>query len=177
MTRPSSAPSAPFSPPRRPRWRSAALFAALSSVAILVVGCESTKNFTTTVELAQLERFEDERGIVTLGLELRYSECPGDARRVLRADAAFAACATDLKVGDTLSADLVSKWQFDTGLYRTEVVRLGGCPLKQDRADPANYEVVETCKDIFATGALIGVRCDRTRNEELVAKCPWLRRR
>lgn len=141
--------------------------------AVLAIGCESKTKYTTTLEVTQAEPFEDG----TLGLELRYADCPGYARRVLRADKAFAACARGTKAGDKLTADIVSIWRRDRDAYRTEIVRLGDCPLKQDPKDPANYEMVETCSDVVATGVVIGVRCDRTRNDDLVAKCPWLRRR
>ena len=37
--------------------------------------------------------------------------------------------------------------------------------------------MVNTCVDVVTTGAVVGVRCDRTRSKELVDKCPWLRRK
>jgi len=71
----------------------------------------------------------------------------------------------------------VTSYQSDRGVYRADLTRLGDCTLKQDPKDDANYEMVQTCSDIVATGAVVGVRCDRTRSKELVVKCPWLRRR
>ena len=29
----------------------------------------------------------------------------------------------------------------------------------------------------FATGAVVGIHCDRTRSKELIDKCPWLKRK
>lgn len=156
--------------------RPALLPAALLACAL--AGCESPKKFTTTMEVIQVEPFKDDKGETTkLGLELRYADCPGDARRVLRADKAFAACAGPIKAGDKLKSELVSTWQPDRGLYKSDVVKLGDCPMKQDPKDEANYEMVNTCVDVVTTGAVVGVRCDRTRSKELVDKCPWLRRK
>jgi hypothetical protein len=130
------------------------------------------------MEILQVEPTKDDQGATTkLSLELRYADCPGDARRVLQADKNFAACAGNLKSGDKLKADLVSTWQSDRGSYRTEITKLGDCAMKQDAKDDANYEMVQTCTDVVRTGAVVGVRCDRTRSAELVAKCPWLRRK
>jgi hypothetical protein len=145
---------------------------------LLLVACESPKRFTTTMEVLQVEPLTDGTGAVArVSLELRYADCPGDSRRVIRAPKAFLACATGMKEGDRLKAELLSTWQSDRGSYRSDILRLGDCPLAQDPKDDANYELVQTCTDIVATGAVIGVRCDRTRSPELVAKCPWLRRR
>jgi hypothetical protein len=144
----------------------------------IVIGCESPKHFTTTLEIVQVEQFKDERGqLEKLGLELRYADCPGDARRIVRADKAFAACAGPLKSGDKIAAELVSTWQSDKGSYRSDIVKLGTCAMKQDPKEEANYEMVNTCTDVVTTGAVVGVRCDRTRSKELVDKCPWLRRK
>jgi hypothetical protein len=149
------------------------------AMAMAMAGCDSKTRFTTTMEVIQAEPFTDASGKVeTVSLELRYADCPGNARRILRADRAFAGCAAGkLAAGAKLKADLVSTWQSDRGAYRSDVVRLGDCPLEQDPKDEANYEMVQTCTDVVATGAVVGVRCDRTRSAALVGKCPWLRRR
>lgn len=130
------------------------------------------------MEVIQAEPFKNEAGAVQkMSLELRYADCPGDARRVIQADKAFAACSPNIKPGDKLKVELVSTWQSERGAYRSEVVRLGDCALKADPKDEASYEIVQTCTDVSATGTVVGVRCDRTRSKELVAKCPWLRRK
>ncbi|HVH40764.1 MAG TPA: hypothetical protein VM925_00420 [Labilithrix sp.] len=150
----------------------------LPVVFLSIAGCEKPKHFTTTMEVLQIEPFKDEKGATTtVGLELRYAECPGDARRILRADKKFASCAGPLKSGDKIKAELVSTWQSDKGSYRSDVVKLGECTLKQDPKDEANYEMVNTCSDVVTTGAVVGIRCDRTRSKELVDKCPWLKRK
>ncbi len=152
--------------------------AALAAVAVLALtACEGPKKSDTTMEVIQVESFTDEKSVTTLGLELKYAECPGDARRIVRADKAFAACASGIKAGDKLKAELLSTWQSDKGSYRTEIKKLGACALKQDAKDEANYEMVQICSDIVTTGAVVGVHCDRTRSKELIDKCPWLRRR
>lgn len=148
------------------------------SLALLGLGCNKPQHFTTSMELVQVETFKDEKGAPsTVGLELRYAECPGDARRILRGDKKFAACAGPLKAGDKLKAEFVSTWQSEKGFFRSDVVKLGECDFKQDPKEEANYEMVNTCTDVVTTGAVVGVHCDRTRSAELVAKCPWLKRK
>jgi len=146
---------------------------------VVVAGCgESPKKFTTTMEIVQVEPFKDEKGeIAKVALEMKYAECPGDNRRVLHVDKAFAACGKNIKPGDKLKADMTSTWSSERGSYRSELTKLGDCAVKQDAKDDSNYEMVQTCTDVVSTGAVIGVRCDRTRSKELVAKCPWLRRK
>lgn len=152
-------------------------FVLLAAISMTACG-EAPKNFTTTMEVVQVERFKDDKGDTNkVGLHLRYADCPGDARRIINADKKFAACAPNLKPGDKLKTDLVSTWQADKGSYRSDVVKMGDCVLKQDLKDEANYEMVSTCADVVSTGTVVGVRCDRTRSKELVDKCPWLRRK
>jgi len=152
-------------------------FTVLACAIALLGACgDSPKSFTTTMEVVQAEPFVDDKGVQTFGLQLRYSDCPGDARRVIRADKGFAACAK-VKPGDKLKADITATWDSDRGVYRTELTHLGECAIKQDRKDEVNYEMVQQCTDIVATGAVVGVHCDRGRTKEQVDKCPWLRRR
>ncbi|AKV01267.1 hypothetical protein AKJ09_07930 [Labilithrix luteola] len=148
-------------------------------VLLLTAGCDKPKHYTTTVQLAQLQRF----GQTTPGskasimdLELKFVDCPGDAMKLVRADKAFGECAANFKSGDKLEAELVSTYSSERGGYRNEVVRIGSCPLKMDPKEEANYEMVQTCRDLEATGVVVGVHCDRQRSKELVAKCPWFRR-
>src|SRR5262245_7641295 len=132
----------------------------------LLVACESPKRFTTTMEVIQVETFKNDTGVPEkLSLELRYAECPGEAIRVIQADKAFAACNPGLKSGDKVKVEFVSTWQSDRGSYRSDVVRMGDCPMKQDTKDEASYEIVQTCTDVIATGTVIGVHCDRTRSK------------
>jgi hypothetical protein len=140
--------------------------------AIATLGCDGKRQDKTTVEVLQVERLSDSQ----LDLELRYAACPGDARRVVRLDKTFTACAGDIQKGDKLETEIVSKWSSDRGAYRSEIVRLGKCPVKLDPKEEANYEMVQVCSDVIATGAVVGVRCDRSRPKDLIAKCPWLRR-
>jgi hypothetical protein len=147
-------------------------------VALAVAACgEPAKKFSTTMEVLQTEPFTDEKGVQTYGMQLKYSECPGDARRVLRAGKEYAACGTKIKPGDKLKADISATWDSERGVYRTEITHLGECPVKLDRKDEFNYEMVQICTDIVATGAVVGVHCDRNRPKEQVDKCPWLKRR
>lgn len=143
-----------------------------------LVGCEKTQTFETTVEVLQVQRFgQDPKAPGLMDLELRYAECPGDARRLVRADKAFSACIGPVKAGDKLPTKVTLAWNAERGSYRSDLLQVGSCAIKVDPKEDANYESVQVCKDLVATGATVGVRCDRTRPAELVAKCPWLRRK
>jgi hypothetical protein len=109
-------------------------------------------------------------------LDLKYVECPGNARQVLRAPREFSECGTKLKVGDKLRANVTLTYNPERGTYRNQITHLGDCGLKMDMKDEANYQTVENCTDVKASGSVVGVRCDRLRTPELLAKCPWLRR-
>jgi hypothetical protein len=152
-----------------------AAFAALAS--IVVAGCSGKKTYHTTVELTRVHPFgRDPKAPGMMDIELRYSECPGDARKLIRGDKEFAKCAVGFKTGAKVPVDVVSTYVSDRGAYRSEIVKIGDCTIKTDPKDEANYEQIEECTDLKMSGGVVGVHCDRTRNAALVAKCPWLRR-
>lgn len=141
----------------------------------LAVSCKGKpQRFTTTVEVMQVRTFGSTNKLTDL--EVKYAECPADARQIMRLGKDFAACGEKLKVGDKLKADVVLSWNAERGFYRNEVVRVGDCDVKLDPKDEANYQSVEACSDVKASGVVVGVRCDRGRSPELLSKCPWLRR-
>lgn len=147
---------------------------ALLVTALVGLGCgEAPRTYETKVRVLQAQRVGGE----LLDLELKFSECPGDARRVVRADHAFVLCAGAIKAGDELPASLSHGWNAERGSYRAEFTKIGACVIKPDPTEEANYELVQVCTDLKATGATVGVHCDRTRPKELIAKCPWLRRK
>ena len=156
--------------------RHAALLAL--GVALATLACkDAPKQFTTTVQVMQVRTF----GGATTGqkltdLDLKFVDCPGDARQILRAPKEFSDCGTKLKTGDKLEAAVVLAYNPERGVYRNTITRLGSCALKLDPKDEANYQMVENCSEVKATGVTVGVRCERGRTPELVAKCPWLRR-
>lgn len=143
--------------------------------ACLLLGCKAKpQRFTTTVEVMQVRTFGTTAKLTDV--ELKYAECPADARQIMRLGKEFGECGQALKTGEKLKADVVLSWNGERGFYRNEVVRLGKCDVKLDPKDEANYQSVEACSDVKASGMVVGVRCDRGRSEELLAKCPWLRR-
>ena len=153
--------------------------APLALLALLVIApaCKKPERYQATVEVLKVRRFgQDPRASIT-ELELKWSDCPGDALKVVRADKSFAECGAKIQRGDKLAADVVLTYSSERGSYRNEIVRLGDCPLKVDPKDEANFELVQTCRPLLATGVDVGVHCERSRSPELVAKCPWLRRR
>lgn len=141
--------------------------------AIATLACDAGRKDLTTVEVLQAERLPGDQ----LSLEIKYVACPGDARRVVRLDRDFTACAGHVHAGDKMEAEIATRWVPDRSVYRSEIVRLGSCAVKLDPAEEANYERVQICRDVVTTGAVVGVRCERTRSKELLDKCPWLRRR
>lgn len=154
-------------------------FAATIPLFLSLTGCgEKAKKFDTTVEVLQVKRFgKDPKAPTLMDLEVKFDACPGDVRRVVRADKDFAACATSkLKAGDKVPAQVDFKWSSERSNYRSDFVSIAGCPVKLDPKEEANYEMVQVCEDMKATGATVGVHCDRTRGPALVAKCPWMKR-
>ncbi|MDB4994782.1 MAG: hypothetical protein JWM74_2214 [Myxococcaceae bacterium] len=142
------------------------------------LGCSAPTPYRANVEVIQVQTFgKDPKVPAGMDVEMRYVDCPGDSRRILRGDKAFTACASKLKAGDKVPVDLLASYNSEKGSYRVVVTKLGDCAVKQDPKDEANYEIVETCTDVKASGEVVGVHCDRTRSKELVAKCPWLRRK
>lgn len=154
--------------------------AALGLVALgALVSCRSNKTFKTTVELTRVYPLgRDPRAPTLMDVELRYSECPGDARKLVRGDKDFAKCALDkLKTGmKNVSVEIVQSYNAERGNWRGDVVKIGDCAVKADSKDEANYERIEVCSELKMTGAAVGVHCDRKRAPALVEKCPWLRR-
>jgi hypothetical protein len=151
----------------------------MSGLLPLALGCgEKASHYTTTVEVIQVQRMgQDPKAPGMTDLELKFVDCPGDARKMIRGDKAFGVCGAKFKKGDKISAEVVLSYSTDRGGYRNELVRLEDCPVKLDPKEDANYEVVQECKDLMASGAVVGVHCDRTRSAELIAKCPWFKRK
>jgi hypothetical protein len=159
--------------------RSRALLGFAFVLAGFAMGCgDTTKKFTTTMQVVQVERFgKDPQNAVIVDLELKYLDCPGECRRVIRTNGAFSKCAATVKEGDKLKAEIVSKWSSDRNTARNEIVKLGDCKIDQDPKEEANYEMVQVCSEVKMSGQVVGVRCDRTRPKELTDKCPWFKRR
>lgn len=157
----------------RSRQVGAALLA-LAAVGLIGACKAKPQTFTTTVEVMQVRAF----GTTTklMDLEVKFTECPADARHIMRLGKEFTACDQPLKEGDKLQADVTLFYNPERGFYRNEIVKLGKCDVKLDRKDEANYQTVESCSDVKASGVVVGVRCERGRSPELLAKCPWLRR-
>ncbi|HEX6277214.1 MAG TPA: hypothetical protein VFZ53_29435 [Polyangiaceae bacterium] len=149
-------------------------------------GCKpAPQTFTTTVQVMQVRTFGGGQtggqaggpaGQKLTDLDLKFVDCPGNARQILRAPREFSECGTKLKVGDKLKAEVLLTYNAERGVYRNELTKLGSCALKLDPKDEANYQMVENCSEVKATGVTVGVRCERGRTPALVAKCPWLRR-
>src|SRR5262245_25070187 len=110
------------------------------------LACEKPKTYTTTMELVDIEHFGDAPDKAkAVNFEMKYADCPGENRRVLRGDKALAECTKAFKEGDKVKMDISVKWSSDRGVYQTEVLKLGDCPVKEDKKDDANYEMSAVC--------------------------------
>ncbi len=150
-----------------------------SALALLALaGCNKATQHTANAEVVQVQRFGRDlaAGPSLMDVEMRFTECPGDARTLVRADRAFSTCAKDIKAGDKVKVELVSAYSDSRGQFRAEVKKIGDCAVQIDPKDEANYETVQTCVEKKATGSTVGVHCERKRSPALLAKCPWLRR-
>lgn len=140
-----------------------------------LAACKSEpKRFTTNVEVMQVRQFG--KTTKRTDLELRFSDCPGDVRKIIRTDESFAKCGEKLRAGEKLPADVSYAYDAEREGWRDEIVHLGDCDVKTDPKDAANYNRVENCSELKLSGGVVGVHCDLTRSKELVAACPWLDR-
>jgi hypothetical protein len=137
------------------------------------------QRYDTRVEILSARTMGGQHGKAPPSLvefEMRFVDCPGDVKRVVRGDKALAACAAGIKVGEKLSAAIDFKYDRERENYRGDLVKLGPCDVKLDPKEDANYETVQVCRDLKTSGVVVGVHCDKKREGELVEKCPWLRR-
>ncbi len=143
-------------------------------------GCRAKAQvYETKVEILSTRSMGGQHGKTAPSLiefEMRFIDCPGEVKRVVRGDKALAECAGGLKVGEHVPASIDFKYDWERENYRGDLVKLGPCEVKLDPKEDANYETVQVCRDLKASGVVVGVHCDKKREGELVAKCPWLRR-
>ena len=144
------------------------------------LGCHGkTQRFETKVEILSTRKMGTQQGKVLPNLiefEMRFVDCPGEVKRVIRGDKELAACAGELKKGQTVPASIDFSYDRERENYRGELVKLGACDVKLDPKEDSNYETVQVCRDLKVSGVVIGVHCDKKREGELIEKCPWLRR-
>ncbi len=159
-------------------WIARALFGLL--MVPVASGCHAkAQRYDTKVEILSTRTMNGEPGTAApsrIEFEMRFVDCPGEVKRVVRGDQALAACAGVLKVGERVPAAIAFSYDRERENYRGELVKLGPCDVKLDPKEDANYETVQVCRDLKASGAVVGVHCDKKREGELVEKCPWLRR-
>jgi hypothetical protein len=143
-------------------------------------GCkDKPKRFDTRVEIVSARTMGGGQGKGApslIELEMTFPDCPGEVRRLVRGDKALAACAGGIKKGETLPATMELSYDAERENYRGDLVKLGPCDVKLDPKDDANYESFQVCKDVMASGVAVGIRCDKKREGDLIAKCPWLKR-
>jgi hypothetical protein len=152
----------------------------LGSIALVTAtAChDSKKTFETRVEIVSTRTMGGQGGKAPslIEMEMKFIDCPGEVRRVMRGDKALAACAGGMKAGEKLPATMEFSYDAERENYRDELVKLGPCEVKLDPKEAANYETVQVCTDLMATGVAVGIHCEKKREGELLVKCPWLKR-
>ncbi|MCB1176349.1 MAG: hypothetical protein KDK36_02110 [Leptospiraceae bacterium] len=119
---------------------------------------------------------EDKKPIL-IDVELNYPDCPGDQIEIIRAGKDFAECfLTKHKVNDIAKAKILWKWR-DLGFYKWDVIGLSGCERVVDPEEEGSYDMIEECEDFLEYGAVVGFRCKRVATADLIAACPWFRRK
>jgi hypothetical protein len=160
--------------------RSLAGFILGLSLVSAVSGCRAkAQRYETKVEIISARTMGGQQGKAAPSLiefEMRFVDCPGEVKRVVRGDKALAACAGGLKKGETVPASIDFSYDRERENYRGDLVKLGPCDVKLDPKEDANYEMVQVCRDLKASGVVVGVHCDKKREGALIEKCPWLRR-
>jgi hypothetical protein len=150
-------------------------------VALLALaGCgDKPRAYDTNVEVLRIRpinRDPSTNEIRTVDVEVSFFDCPGEQRKTIRGDKAFAACILKQKVGDKLPVKL---WygRVSDDRYGNKIVKLGPCDRTPDPKDEASFEVVQDCEPVVVNGVDVGVHCDRRRSKALLAKCPWFKDR
>jgi hypothetical protein len=146
---------------------------------------DKPKIFDTNVEIARIRpirRDEKTNQILTLDVEVSFVDCPGEQKKMIRGDKAFAECLYSAsgespkhKVGDKVPVKIAFGPRADGSGYENKLVKVAECTRKPDPKDEASYEVVQDCEPLVVNGVDVGVHCDRKRNRELLHKCPWFR--
>jgi hypothetical protein len=148
-------------------------------ICTVALGChDKAREFDTQVEIVSTRTMGGQQGKAPslIEMEMRFVDCPGEVRRVIRGDKTLAACAASMKSGERLPAKIAFSYDSERENYRNELVKLGPCEVKLDPKEDANYETAQVCKDLVTTGVTVGIHCDRRREGDLIAKCPWLKR-
>ena len=105
-------------------------------------------------------------------VEVQYTACPGDVRKVLRGGGSFAKCISEKKPGEEVSINMKRALKRN-GRYSARVVNIGGCERTPDPTDSRSYDSFRDCKEVKADGILVGFHCDVGTTDELAKACPW----
>jgi hypothetical protein len=160
------------------RWSGVVMAMGLSG-ALASSGCsQKPRTFDTNVEIVRIRpinRDPDTNEVRTVDVEVSFADCPGEQRKMIRGDKAFAACIMKHQSKDKVPAKL---WygKVDDEHLGNKIVKLADCDRKPDPKDEASFEVIQDCEDILVNGVSVGVHCDRKPSKELLAKCPWFKK-
>lgn len=132
------------------------------------------ESFETKAKLIRtyVNRKDEAGNPVVTDVEVQFTTCPGDIRKIIRGGGTFAKCITDKKPGEEMSATMHHSLQ-RSGHYRATVVSLGGCERTPDPTDTRSYDSLRICKELKTDGILVGFHCEIGSSEELVKACPF----
>lgn len=151
--------------------------AAVVALAAAAVGCRKKPvTFATEVELTRIDVVQRNQAGAPDLLDVEFTWTACGQRETIRGSRAFAACLAPHPVGARVPAKVLWHWD-DAGFYDWDVTEMGGCARPPEDGDAASFDTVQECTPLKEHGAVIGFRCNRIAEKELLAKCPWFARR
>lgn len=146
---------------------------------LLILFCKENKDFVSNVEIVRIEKvkWEKDGKAIISDIEISYKDCPGRQFEIIRGGKEFSECIySKYKVGNFVDVDINWKWD-SFGYYKWSVKKIGDCDRIFDPLDEVSYDLVEECEDYVIYGQNVGFTCRRIPTSNLIAKCPWFRKK
>lgn len=147
--------------------------------AAIVNGCHAKpQTFDSQARLRRIEvvHRDDANSPVSTDVDIEWITCPGIQWQTVRSGQAFSTCIQKHKVADTVPVKVLWEWD-DHGNYDWHVVEIGGCKAPPVDDDDSSFDSIGECVPSKQHDAVVGFHCDVEPEGELVAKCPWFRKR
>lgn len=117
---------------------------------------------------------KDAAGIpVVTDVELAFTSCPGEIKKLLRGGGEFAPCIAKVPAGTELSVKLVTAMKRN-GRRAARVVQVGDCKREPDPTDSRSYDTVRICEKTETDGIVVGFKCETQPTPAVLEACPWL---
>lgn len=149
-------------------------FVALAA-ALSTLSCgEKEKKYESKAKIVRtyVNRKDEAGNPVVTDVELQFTACPGDIRKVIRGGGPFAKCITEKKAGEELPVSLTFGLKRG-GHHTARVTNVGGCERIPDLTDSRSYDSFRTCTELKTDGILVGFHCEVGQTPDLVKACPW----